>query len=67
LRRGEVPLGFGMALAENLSAMKAFSDMSEEKQKQIIEGTKRVKSKTEMQEYVNNLTHDYEVGQSAQG
>lgn len=56
MQRDEVPLGFSMALAQNPDAMQKFAMLSEEKKKQIIDGTHSVKSRQEMHEYVNKIT-----------
>ncbi|MBQ2774488.1 MAG: hypothetical protein IJF40_01180 [Clostridia bacterium] len=52
----ELPLGFGMALAQNEPAMKAFEAMSEEQKKAVVAQLSSVKSKREMQAFVNGLT-----------
>ena len=51
----EIPIGFSMALATNPDAMQVFSSLSEYKKQQIIQGTHLIKSKAEMQQYVNDL------------
>lgn len=51
----ELPLGFGMALAQNEEAMKRFERMSEAEKKRFIEQTHKVNSKQEMQNLVNGL------------
>ena len=56
MKRDEMPVGFSMALAQNSEAMQKFAMLSEDKKKQIIEGTHSVKSKQEMHEYVNRIT-----------
>ena len=56
MQRDEVPLGFSMALAQNPLALQKFAMLSEEKKKQIIDGTHSVKSRQEMHEYVNKIT-----------
>ncbi len=55
MEKGEIPVGFGMALAMNPPAMEKFSALSEEKQRAIIDGTHSVNSKSEMQQYVRSL------------
>ena len=55
MQRDEVPLGFSMALAQNPLALQKFAMLSEEKKKQIIDGTHSVKSRQEMHEYVNKI------------
>lgn len=51
----DLPMGFGMALAQNLEAMERFSNMSDEEKRLIIEGTHNIDSKVEMRRYVNSL------------
>lgn len=53
----DIPLGFGMALAQNSDAMTRFSAMSDEQRRQIIEGTHAVRSKKEMKAYVDRIAH----------
>lgn len=53
----DIPLGFGMALAQNSKAMNRFSAMSDEQRRQLIEGTHSVRSKKEMKAYVDRITH----------
>lgn len=59
MKRDEMPVGFSMALAQNPEAMQKFAMFSEDKKKQIIDGTHSVKSKQEMHEYVNRLNHNH--------
>ena len=56
MKHDEMPMGFSMALAQNSEAMQKFAMLSEDKKKQIIDGTHSVKSKQEMHEYVNRIT-----------
>lgn len=51
----ELPLGFGMALAQNSAAMERFAMMSEDEKRSVISGTHQVKSKAEMHRYVEQL------------
>lgn len=51
----EIPLGLGMALAQNLDAMNRFSNLSEAEKQSIIAHTHEISSKKEMQAYVNSL------------
>ena len=55
-QRDGIPLGFGMALAENSEAMEVFSRLSEDQKNVIINGTQNIHSKQEMREYVSRLT-----------
>lgn len=58
MTKDEMPVGFAMALSMNPDAMQKFSVLSEEKKKEIIEGTHNVKSKAEMLNYVNSIIGD---------
>ena len=53
----DIPLGFGMALAQNSDARTRFSAMTDEQRRQLIEGTHSVRSKKEMQAYVDRIAH----------
>lgn len=53
----ELPLGFGMALAQHPEAMQRFAALSEAEQQAIIDGTHQVRSREEMQAYVERLMH----------
>ena len=52
----ELPMGFGMALAKNTKALTAFASLSEERRRAVIDGTHAIRSKREMQQYVDGLT-----------
>lgn len=54
--KNDLPLGFGFALAQNPEAMRAFTNMPEEKRSQILQRAHSVSSKSEMQSLVNGLT-----------
>lgn len=58
MRRNEMPIGFNMALMENPEAMKKFALLSEEKKHTIVEGARSVRSRSEMNRYVNQLLQD---------
>lgn len=51
----ELPLGFGMALAQHPQAMEHFCAMPENRQKQIIARTHSIQSKQEMHAFVQEL------------
>ncbi len=51
-----IPLGFGMALAQNSEAMNYFSALDEQQKREVIENCHGVGSKNEMRQYVSNLT-----------
>lgn len=56
MKNDALPLGFGMALAQNEAAMKRFSSMTEAEKQAVIQRTQQVKSKSEMQQLVSGLT-----------
>lgn len=51
----DVPLGLGMALARNMSAMERFSFMNETQRKQVLEKASTVHSRTEMTQLVDSI------------
>lgn len=53
---GDVPLGFGMALAQNLDAMQYFGKMTKQQQQNVIDKTKSIKSKKEMKSFVDGIS-----------
>lgn len=50
-----VPMGLGMALAQDLNAMNYFASLGESGQRQIIEQTHGIRSKEEMRQFVSNI------------
>ncbi len=52
----QIPLGLGYALAENTGALKYFSELSSEKQRQIIDRTNEMSSRAEIRAFVRNMT-----------
>ncbi len=55
MKKSDMPVGFGMALAMNPEAMGNFAVLSEAEKQQIIDGTHSVTSKSEMRRYVDNI------------
>ena len=51
----DLPLGLGMALAQNQDAMTRFVALSDEGKRRVIEQTHSVNSKREMKEFVDKL------------
>lgn len=51
----ELPLGFGMALAQNEAAMRRFEALSEAEKQSVIQRTHSVHSKQEMRQLVSGL------------
>ncbi len=50
-----VPLGFGMALAQNPDAMDVFSGLTHAQRQQVLQKSSRIRSKDEMRSYVDSL------------
>lgn len=55
----EIPMGLGMALAQNLTAMEKFAALPDSKKAEIIGGAHSVSSKEEMRRYVENIISLY--------
>ncbi len=53
----ELPLGFGMALAQNEAAMHRFESLSETKKQVILRQAHNVRSKAEMRQLVSSLSN----------
>lgn len=53
-----LPMGLGMALAQNPEAMNRFAALSEEEKRQVIQHTHEIGSKKEMRSYVDSLFRD---------
>lgn len=51
----EVPVGFGMALAQNEDAMNAFAMMTREQKQEIWAKARNVRSRAQMQQLVNSI------------
>lgn len=57
----ELPLGLGMALAQNPEALQRFAALPEDKKQEIINGTHSVTSKKEMRRYVEQVLGSGEI------
>lgn len=51
----EYPVGFGLTLAMNGKALENFSAMSEDKKQEILGHTHHIRSKEEMQAFVQSI------------
>ena len=51
----KVPIGFGMALAMNHSAMEAYAAMTEEQRQNVLNRAHNARSEKEMHQIVNSL------------
>lgn len=52
MESSELPLGMGMALAQNIAAMERFASMTDVEKQAVINGAHGVQSKAEMQAYL---------------
>lgn len=55
MTNGEIPLGLGMAFAQNTSAMERFAAMSEQERQNIISMAQNIGSKAEMAAFVQKI------------
>lgn len=53
--KDDIPLGLGMALAQNSRALSYFAGLSSNQKHEIIEKTHNIGSKKEMQSFVDKL------------
>lgn len=51
----EIPMGLGMALAQNIEAMNFFAALTPAQKQAVINYTHTISSKEEMQAYVDSL------------
>lgn len=54
----DLPLGFGMALAQNSEALEIFSKMDKTQKDKVLMRVQNVNSKDEMQDIVRDLTQN---------
>lgn len=54
----ELPIGFSMELAKHLEILNKFSNLSDSEQKTVIENARQMKTKEDMQNYVESGFHD---------
>lgn len=52
---GELPIGFGMSLAANAKSMQTFANMSELEKQEVVEKSRHIKTKQDMENFVNSL------------
>lgn len=53
----ELPLGFGMALAQNEAAMQQFESMTDSEKQAVLQQARGVNSKREMQQLVAGIVN----------
>lgn len=54
MRNEDIPIGFTMELAQHENALSAFSSLTNEQQRQVIDEAKNMKTRQEMRNYVEN-------------
>ena len=54
--RSEMPIGLGFGLAANERAMEHFSNMTDAEKRQVIDASRSIKSKNEMELFVNKIS-----------
>ena len=57
----DLPMGFGMALSQNAQAMRYFSFLSPDQQRQLIDQAHTISSKREMRSFVDSLGERMEL------
>ncbi len=60
---GQLPLGFGMALAMNEAAMSGYAGLTEAQKEEVILRCRDARTKEQMQEIVNSLVPGTDVGE----
>lgn len=51
----ELPIGFTMELAQHSDVLNQFSQLTKDKQTEIIDGARNVNSRNEMRDYVETI------------
>lgn len=59
MENNEIPMGLGMALAQNMNAMEKFAALPKSTKAEIINGAHSVSSKEEMRRYVERIVTFY--------
>ncbi len=54
----QLPVGFGMALAMNPTAMNVYSAMTEQQKQAVLDQAHRAQSRSEMHRIVNSLARN---------
>ena len=52
---GKLPIGFGLELAANAQAMKAFAEMSDDQKQKVVEESRQMHTKNDMISFVTYL------------
>lgn len=52
---GDMPIGFGLSLAANAKSMEAFAKMSDAEKEAVVERSRQMHTKADMEKFVNGL------------
>lgn len=52
---GDMPIGFGLSLAANAKSMEAFANMTDAEKQAVVEKSRQMHSRTDMERYVSSL------------
>ena len=52
---GDMPIGFGLSLAANAKSMEAFSNMSDAEKTTVVEQSRQMPTRSDMENFVNSL------------
>ena len=52
---GDMPIGFGLSLAANAKSMEAFAKMSDVEKEAVVERSRQMHTKADMEKFVNGL------------
>lgn len=52
---GDMPIGFGLSLAANAKSMEAFSKMSDAQKTEVVERSRRMQTRADMEQFVDSL------------
>ncbi len=52
---GDLPIGFGLSLAANEKSMEAFASMSDEEKQVVVDKSRTMHTKADMERFVNSL------------
>lgn len=55
---GDLPIGFGLSLAANEKSMEAFAKMSDAEKTAVVEKSRTMQSRADMEQFVNSLGED---------
>ena len=57
---GDMPIGFGLSLAANAKSMEAFAKMTDAEKEAVVEKSRHMHTRHDMENYVNSLAETKE-------